>query len=215
MLKNIPYDVLKKDELSYDILLCRDIYNNTYTDIAKKFGISVENVIHLYNRLKFKQICIYIDHISVALGYDDNSQVRKIYERAEYCYQDRKYACAYLEKKYKEILSDYRNGEPGMPTQFIKNMPPLRRKLTKDEVKRVVEMREKEKASFSKIAQEFRITQARAKHTYDWYYHVQVLDLIKDLLNKAENHEEKMNIWRSYFGNNFSSKRRYDMLAKK
>ncbi len=78
---------------------------------------------------------------------------------------------AYLEKKYKDILTEYRDGEPGMPTQFVKSMPPFKPNLSKKTVARVVEIREVEKASFLAIAKELRMTQAKAKHTYEMFYH--------------------------------------------
>ena len=123
------------------------------------------------------------------------------------------YACAYLEKKYKDILIEYREGEPGMPPRFIKNMPPFRRKLSKETIARVVELREVEKASFITIAKELRMTRAKARHTYDMFYHEKVLALFHDLLEKAESREEKETI-RNYFRGNYSAKKRYEMLTQ-
>ncbi len=213
-MKDIPYSELKQDERAYEIMLLRDQYDNTFTDIAKEFEISVTRVTQMYHKLKFKQIRLYINHIAVVLGHESTSQVRKVYNDAYECYQDRRYACAYLEKRYNDILIEYRDGETGMPTQFIKNMPPFKPKLSEKTIARVIEMREVEKASFVTIAKELRMTQAKAKRTYEWFYHKQVLELIKTLEEKAESEEEKHAIWDYYFRRYHTSKKRYDMLTK-
>lgn len=145
MLKDTPYDVLKQDERAYEIMLLRDQYGNTFTDIATEFRISVTRVSQIYKTLKIKQIRLYINHVSVTLGYESISQVRKVYEEARECYQEHSFACAYLEKKYNDILTPYRDGEPGMPIHFIKSMPPFKPKLSKKAINRIVEMREVEK----------------------------------------------------------------------
>ena len=214
MLKDIPYSILKQDERAYEIMLLRDQHANTFTDIARECEISVARVVQIYNKLKIKQTRLYINHIAVVLGHESTSQVRKVYNDAYECYQEWSYACAYLEKKYKDILTEYRDGEPGMPTQFVKSMPPFKPKLSKKTVARVVEMREVEKASFVAIAKELRMTQAKARCTYEWFYHKQVLELIKALQDKAGSREEKNAIWEYYFKENKTAKKRYDMLTK-
>ena len=214
MLKDIPYSVLKEDGRAYEIMLLRDQYDNTFTDIASEFELSVTRVTQIYYRLKVRQIRLYINHVSIALGYDSTSQLRKVFNEVEECYQDYTYACAYLEKKYKDILTEYRDGEPGMPTQFIKGMPPFKPKLSKKMIARVVEMREAEKASFITIGKELRITQAKAKRTYEMFYHEQVLELVKALQDKAESDKEKRAIWEYCFRGYRTAKKRYDMLTK-
>lgn len=215
MLKDIPYEILKQDERAYEIMLLRDQYDNTFGDIARKFGISTVRATEIYRKLKYRQIRLYINHISIALGYNDHSQIRKIFELADECYQDRMYVCGYLEKKYKDILTEYRNGEPGMPQKFLKKIPPFKSKLSKKTVACIIEMRETEKASFSEIAKKFRITRQKAKQTYDWYYHTKVLELIEILQKNAESEQERREIWESCFRNNNSAKKRYEMLTKK
>lgn len=213
MLKDIPYSELTQNERAYEILLLRDQYGNTFADIAKEFELSVSRVTQLYNKLKFKQICLYINHIAVVLGHENTSQVKAVFDNAYACYQDRTYACAYLEKKYKDILIEYRDVEPGMPMQFIRNMPPFKPKLSKKTVARVVELRDVEKASFVRIAKELRMTPLKARRTYELFYHKQVLALVKALQEKAESQEEKTAIWNYYFRRYRSSKKRYDMLT--
>lgn len=214
-MEDFPYGILKQDELAYEIMLLRDQYNNTFTDIAKECNVSVRRIKQIYNKTKIKQTRLYIQHISVALGHENTLQIRKVYNDALECYQERTYACAYLEKKYKSILDEYRDGEPGMPTQFIKNMPPFKPKPGKKTVARVIEMREVEKASYIAIGKELHMTQAKAKHTYEWFYHKQVLELIKALQEKTESYKEKDAIWDYYFRGYKTCKKRYDALMER
>lgn len=214
MLKDIPYSLLKQDERAYEMMLLRDQHDNTFTDIAKEYGISVARVTQHYYSLKIKQIRLYIHHIAVVLGHDNTSQIKEIYHKAHECYQDWTYACAYLEKKYHDMLAEYRNGEPGMPEQFIRRMPPFKAKLSEETIARIIEMREAEKSSFVAIAKELRMTQAKARHTYEWFYHSRVLERIKVLQEKEESREEKSTIWEDCFRGYKSSKKRYDMLTK-
>ncbi len=214
-MKDIPYSALKEDGRAYAVMLLRDQHGNTFADIAKEFEISAGRVIQIYNKEKFKQIRLYVNHIAAVLGHESTLQVKNVYDNAYKCYQDWVYACAYLEKKYKDILIEYRDGEPGMPAQFIQNMPPFKRKLSKKTVARVIELREVEKASFAAIAKELRMTQAKAKHTYEMFYHKKVLALINVLLKKAGSKEEKTAIWDFYFRKYRSAKKRYDMLMER
>lgn len=214
MLKDIPYSELNQNERAYEIMLLRDQHGNTFADIAKEFALSVSSVIQIYNTVKLKQIRLYINHIAVVLGHETTSQIQNILNDAYECYQDLTYACAYLEKKYKDILIEYRDGEPGMPSQFIKNMPPFKPKMSKKMVARVIELREVEKASFITIAKELRMTQVKARHTYEMFYHKQLLALIHVLLEEEESNEKKAVVW-DYFKRYHSSKKCYDMLTKK
>lgn len=215
MLKDIPYSALKLDERAYDIMLLRDQYNNTFTDIAKDYEISIERIKQIYDKTKIKQIRLYVNHISFVLGHENTSQIRKVYNAAYEYYQEWSYACAYLEKKYKIILDEYRAGEPGMPMQFVKGMPPFKRKPTSKIVDRVIEMREVEKASFIAIGEELHMTQAKARHTYESFYHKKVLELIEVLQEQAESNEEKRAISDNCFRGYKTSKKRYDELMKK
>ena len=214
-MKDIPYSKLKQNERAYDIMLLRDQYDNTFTDIAKEYEISAARVSVLYRQLKMKQAFLYINHIAVVLKQINPSKIRKLCMDVYECYREWRYVSAYLEKKYKDILIAYRAGEPGMPVQFVKRMPPFKRRLSKQTASRVIEMREDEKASFVAIAKELRMTQAKAKRTYEMFYHKQVLELVEGLQEKAESSEEKIAIWDKWFGERKSYKELYDLLTKK
>lgn len=214
MIKDIEYSVLKENKRAYEIMLLRDQYDNTFADIAKEYEISVGRVRQIYIQIKIKQIRLYINHISVKLGHENTFQVRKIYNEAYECYQEWTYACAYLEKKYKDILDEYRNGEPGMSTQFIKHMLPFKAKLSKKTIERIIVMRENEKLSFIAIGKKLKITQSKAMRVYEWFYHKKFLELIKVLQEKTENQEEKRAIRDYYFRGYKTAKKRYDMIIE-
>lgn len=214
MLEDTPYNVLKQKEHAYEIMLLHDLQSIPFADIAKKFKISAAAAKDTYNRLKVKQIYLYINHIALVLGHKNILKIQKIYDNAYDYYQDRKYACAYLEKKYKDILTKYRNGEPGMPEKFIRNMPPFKPNLSKETIAKVIKLRETKKASFSAIANELNITTAKANRIYESFYHEQLLEIVNLLQENAKTKEEKEAIWNYCFDKYYSSKKRYDMLIK-
>lgn len=214
-MKYFPYSILTQDKRAYEIMLLRDQHDNTFTDIAKDFDISAVRVKQIYNKTKIKQTRLYVRHISISLGYVNTSQIRKVFDNVYNCYKDWAYTCAYLETKYKNILDEYRDGEPSMPTLFIESMPPFKPKLNKKTVDRVIEMREVEKASYTAIGEELHMTQAKARHTYDGFYHKQVLELIKVLQENVASRVEKDAIWDYYFRRYTTSKKRYDALINK
>ena len=214
MLKNIPYSTLKQDKRAYEIMLLHDQHENTFADIAGKYEISLTRVRQIYTKLKIKQMRLYVRHIAIVLGHSDTSQTVKVYYAANEWYQDYSYACAYLEQQYKDILTAYRGGEPGMSAQIIKSIPPFKPKLSEKTIARVVEMREVKKDSFVTIGKELCMTRDKAKQVYDHFYHAQVLELIEALQDKTESKEEKDAIFDYYFKTHRSSKARYDILMK-
>ncbi len=215
MLKDIPYSVIKKDKRAYEIMLLREQSGYTYTKIAEKFNISVSAAGRQYHFLKQKQMRLYIRHVAVVLGHEDLSQVRKVFDDAYECYMDEMYLCAYLEKKYGDILTEYRDGEPGAPEQWTRSLPPFKTAMRKKTVSRIVEMRETKHMGYSAIAKEYRITPKKARHTYEWFYYEQSLKIIEALQEKAKSPEEKEVIWRNYYKGNLSYKKRYELLTKK
>lgn len=213
-LANPPYSILKQDKRAYEIMLLCDLYGNTYSAVAGEYSMSVSGITRIYRLLKRKQAMLYISCISAALGHENTLQIEAEYNDAYDCYQDLSYACGYFEKKYKDILAAYRCGEPGMPPQFLKSLPPFRRKLSKKTIARIVEMREAEKASFIEIGKKLHITREKARYTYDWFYHEKTLAFNKAMHKKAESNEEKIAIFKNCFNNNLSAKKRYDKVLR-
>ena len=211
MLQDIPYNVLKEDPREYAILLRRDQNGAAWKEIAQEFGLSPTRVAQIYRKMKLRQIRLYIRHVSIVQGCG-LVQVQKVYNKALEWYQSLACACAYLEKKYPNILAKYRQGEPGMPQAFAANMPPFRHRLAKGEVESIVALREEKKAPFTVIAQELRITPEKAKHAYDGYYHAQVLKIVKELEALAESEEQKRALRDAVFQSAGTPKKRYDLL---
>ena len=99
MAKDIPYRELKKDKKAYEIMILRDQYENTFSDIANEYEISTERVKQLYSRIKIKQISLYIKHIVAVFKDKSENEIRKDYYDAIDFYKNYTCVCAYLEKK--------------------------------------------------------------------------------------------------------------------
>lgn len=214
MLKFMPYSNLLQDKRAYAIMQLRDRYEGTYADIAQKYGITTERASQLYYRSKKKQINLYINQIAFSLGHEDIQQIRKVYDDALECYGNKEYACAYLEKKYRAILEKYRCGEPGIPLRFIQNMPPFQPALNRQMTARVVAMREEEKVTFKKIADELGITQAKARRIYSGFYHQKTLEILTAKAKAAKNEAERQAVWIKCFSGHKNAKNRYEELIK-
>jgi hypothetical protein len=214
-MKDYLYSSLKENERAYEIMLLRDQCGETLSMIAKEYDLSIARVQQIYHHIKRKQMCLYIRHISIVFGQKDTEQVRKIFNDANEWYRDLTYATAYLEKKYRDILIEYRAGEPGMPKEFIRNMPPFQPGLRKETIDCVVRMREKEKASYIAIAKKLCMTPAKARDIYERFYHQKVLVMLKELGSRMESYEERMALRDHYFETYKAPKKRYDALIKK
>ena len=214
MPKEIPYSVLMEDRRAYEILLLRDRDAETFAAIARRLGMNAARVSAIYYRQKARQNRLYVEHIAAALGDKSSAPVHKIFRDAYDCYQEPGYACAYLEQQYPEILAAYRAGEPGTSPDIIKSLPPFRAKLSKKTIARVVQLREEQKASFVAIGKKLRITPAKARQVYEWFYYEQVLAFIKAQQEKAGTHEEKRMVWAQYISRYRSAKECFDNLPK-
>ena len=208
-----PYSAIRSDERLYRIMLLRDQCGRTFVDIAREFGIGNARAQELYHKIKAKQIRLYTTHIAVALGHDSLAEIWKVINAADDFYRDRTCVGAYLELEYEAILTEYRQGEPGMPQAFLQALPRFRPGLSKKETSRIVKMRDGG-MSFKAIAQELQLTQAKTRHTYESFYHRKVVAMIKYLQKDAQNEKERMEIWDQYFHRTQSSKKRYDILAE-
>lgn len=208
-LKEKPYCNLKTNQRAYEIMLLRDIYNNSFTEIAKKYGISSSCVREKYIKIKTKKIVYYINHLSIIFGYQDWKVFRNFYEAAEECYAESRSVIAYFEKTYGEILEKYRAGEPGMPEEFIKALPPFQTKWDDKIILHIIDLHGKEKKTFIEIGTQLKMTKYKAMSLYDNYYHRQVVNYINQL-------EEKLGgeIWRHYFNLKCKSKKRLEILLQ-
>lgn len=214
MLNNIPYETIKKNARDYEIMLQRDQHGCTFPELAKEFGLSVARVRDIYENTKAMQVRLYIKHIAVALGHEDDSIIRQIFCNAIKAYGDMASICTYFEKAYPNILEEYRAGEPGMPQALIKALPPCVPHLRKETIAQIVELKEKDKASFQDIAKRMDITPEKAKSAYNGVYHDKARVLLKKLTEHLEDCEEKRVIRRYYYRKYRSGKKRYEALLK-
>ena len=212
MLTDIPYSTLAQDS-AYEIMLLRDQENAAFAEIARRTGRSAGGAAQLYNRVKVKQIRLYLNHIACWLGHETAAEVTKFYYSIYECYQDRRCACAYLEKSWQELLDRYRCGEPGMPKSFAESLPPLLPPLGEKTVARIVSLRESG-TSFQKIAQELNLTPVKAKHVYNSHYHKLVLGYLESLPAEGDGAGERRALWESYLNKNVSPKKFYDEMRR-
>lgn len=214
MLKEIPYNTLMSETRNYEILLRHDLADKTFTDIAIEYEIPVIAAKQIYYSIKKKQMHLYIHHLSLVNGHEDVRHFREWYETVFECYQDDTYAVAYLEKKYKAILTEYRTGEPGMPQHFIESIPPFKPEFGEKLLKRLIEMRETEKKSYLEIGNELQITPFKARYEYELFYHKKVMGYIHILQSKTDNRIEKDFFLHHYHRRRLSTKNRYEILLR-
>lgn len=213
-LEDIPYSTLQKNPEGYQILLLRDQHGLGFAAIGRQLGISTARVCGQYNKIKVRQVRLYIRHIAVALGHENTAQVRKEFFSALECYQNYAYACGYLENTYPELLKAYRAGEPGTSQAVLEALPPCPVFLGEAEAAAIVAMREEGKATFRAIGKALGVTAEKARHTYEKVYHKKILDYMEPLQSQAMDEAERRRIWQCCFGGYMSSKRRYEKLLE-
>ena len=194
------YSTLKKRKATYSIMLLHDIFGLTFEEITQVCQIPLPRVMRKYKKIKTAQAHLYIGRVSAALGHASTAQVKKEFEDAFACYRDVQYACAYLEKKYLDLLNGYRAGEPGMPPSFLNQMPPLILTLSEETVGRIIRMHDDEKVSFQTIGTELHITAARAEYAYRLCYRQTLEELYRQIceLRKEVIPENKYSLWISF-----------------
>lgn len=172
MLSHIPYKKIIDSGRKYDVWVLRDVYDNTFVDIAREYGVSVACVISDYNRILSLKLDYYVNHLSIVHGYKDTIHFRKIWGSADDCYRGEKYIVAYFEKEYADILSKYRNGEPGMPERILRELPPLRNEFSKRTISSIIRLRETDGMTYTAIGKRLRMTKEKAEALYNYHYHV-------------------------------------------
>lgn len=209
-LSDIPYSKLKANKRAYEIMRLRDLCDNTFTAIAQEYGVSIATITSNYYRVKIRQLRFYINHLAIVNGHESTAEFRKLFYKVNDCYQDYKYVTAYFEKEYKNLLTEYRAGEPGLPESFLAQLPPFKEKWSKYIVSRVVKMREEEHRTFVAIGVKLKMTTQSAEHIYGHYYHEKLLALSKRITAK----NNLKDVHRKYFDLTRGSKKRYEMLCE-
>lgn len=210
MLNEIPYKKIMEHGRRYEVWVLRDIYENTFADIAGEYGVSVACIMSDYEKILLLKMQCYVNHLSLVYGYEDTAHFRSIWSSANDCYCSRKYIVAYFEKEYAAILSAYRNGEPGMPERFLQDLPPLRTKFSKQTVSSVIRLRETDGMTYAAIGKRLRMTKEKAEHLYNSYYHNLYYTLTEKLIETTGDKN-----LRDKYRKNFqvgNGKKKYDCL---
>jgi len=104
-------DIFSRRE--YSIMIEHEQNGRKIKELADMYHISSNGMTQIYNRIKRKQVLYYLKAIKNA-GITSNGNV--LSEFGLYCnYGNYKYAAAFLEQKYYDILSAYRKDEPKNP----------------------------------------------------------------------------------------------------
>lgn len=214
--KDIEYSYLLKDKRGYELMVLHDVQDQSFQELAEKYGISISTVRNQYNRTRDRQKKLYIRHIATALGHEEVDLLEEEAARVEHFYRNVLYTCGYLEMKYKEILTKYRKGEPGLPDKLLRGMPAFRSfEPSKEEVQMIVQMKEEDRASFKAIGRRFGITKEKALYIYDYYYHEKLMEIYLEELKNASSKEEEWKIKCRFFGNGIRSARvRYNSIKE-
>ena len=212
MLSDIPYKNIMDTGRKYDVWVLRDVYGNTFPDIAREYGVSVGTILSNYNKILWLKARYYVNHLSIVHGYENSAYFRKIWSNAYECYASGKYVVAYFEKEYAEILSEYRNGEPGMPVQLLQNLPPLRNEFSKHTISSVIRLRETNGMTYAAIGKRLRMTKEKAEDLYSHYYHTLYYEL-SDKIMEITGDKNLRDKYDDVFHVGYA-KKKYDCLVK-
>ena len=182
MLTDIPYKNIIGKGRNYDVWVLRDVYENTFVDIAKEYNVSVGTIISNYEKALYLKTKYYVNHLSIVYGYENTAHFREIWRNALDCYCGRKYIVAYFEKEYADILEEYRNGEPGMPERILKALPPLRNNFSPRTIFSIIRLRETDGLTYAAIGKRLRMTKEKAEELYNHHYHVLYFELSEKIM---------------------------------
>lgn len=212
MLSDIPYKNIMDNGRKYNVWVLRDVYDNTFADIARKYGVSVGTIISNYQKMLSLKLKYYVNHLSIVYGYENTVYFREIWKNAFDCYCGRNYVVAYFEKAYADILSEYRNGEPGMPERILRTLPPLRNRFSPQTISNVLRLRETSGLTYAAIGKRLHMTKEKAEDLYNYHYHILYYQLSEKIMEITGD----MNL-RDKYQSAFhvgSGKKKYDCLVK-
>lgn len=211
MLNDIPYEKIIDSGRKYEVWVLRDIYDNTFTDIAREYGVSLVCVISDYNKILSLKLNYYMNHLSIVHGYKNTVYFRNICSNADDCYRDRKCVVAYFEKEYATILNKYRNGAPGMPERVLRELPPLRNEFTERTISSIIRLRETDRMTYAAIGKRLRMTKSKAEDLYNRHYHVLYYQLSEKLMEITGDMDLRYKYRKAFRVG--SGKKKYDSLV--
>lgn len=211
MLNDIPYKNIMDKGRNYDVWVLRDVYENTFADIAKEYDISVAAVINNYEKALCLKTKYYVNHLSIVYGYENTEHFKEIWRNAFHCYCGEKYTAAYFEKEYADILEEYRNGGPGMPERILKALPPLRNSFSTRTISSIIRLRETDGLTYAAIGKRLRLTKEKAEELYNDHYHVLYFELSEKIIEATGNMDLRDKYRKAFHGG--SGKKKYDCLT--
>lgn len=211
MLSDIPYKNIVDSGRKYDVWVLRDVYDNTFADIAREYGLSVATVVSDYNKIMSLKIKYYVNHLSIVHGFENTVHFIKMWHTAYDCYRGLKYVVAYFEKEYADILSEYRSGEPGMPELILRDLPPLRNEFSKRTISSIIRLRETDGMTYAAIGKRLRMTKETAEDLYNHHYHNLYYQISEKLMELTGDNDLRRK-YRDTFQVG-SGKKKYDSLV--
>jgi len=109
-------------ERQYRIMIMREHHNMTFPEIGRAFGFSRESARQLYAKAKLLQKRLYLHRIGEATGQSD-WDMDMLSRRLRKEFGDNCVINAWLEREYKDILDEYRAGEPKSAYEVDENTP--------------------------------------------------------------------------------------------
>lgn len=161
-------------ERAYWIMQQKESGGKSLAEIAQMLGITHSAVNQSYRHAKSRRSHLYLRAVCEATGKSCD-ELLQLYKRLHEEYGEDNYISAYLEKEYGELLSVFREGEPGVPDVIIQKLPPLRgimvlnydRSKTELSQEEIIVMDERgKKKSFAEIGTILGITDAKAQRIY-------------------------------------------------
>lgn len=180
-------ELMKKQELNYQISFLRNKEGKTYKEISTQLKIGVERVRQRNNKFLHDLCHLYVKYLN-------SKQIDIDYWELYDFYQTLYLSIAYLEKEYKEHLDSFRHGKPPIVFQSHMDIPPFR-KLTDKEIleleKCILEAREQQKRTFYDIGKEYELSKEKIRRIYDVYYHKKVNIAFERIMQTGDSFIEK------------------------
>lgn len=168
-------EFIEANKKNYEVLKMREGKGMLFREIAERLHISVGSARERYQRIKLKQISLYVDYIEEVTG--EPGWPEKIKKLLTF-YYDLVQVAAYLESKYKEILDEFRAGEPSTTVDFLPY-----REISREQQRclenQIVKAKDTDKKTFNKIGEAFGLTVTKTKVLYQNYYHEKIMEAVK------------------------------------
>lgn len=152
-------ELMTQYDKHYQIVKLRVEQGKTYREISEIYHISNARAVQKYRLFLRRLSEAYVKYITEKT--EDANFQSHIKDVRDF-YWNNLYVIAYLEEKYKDILYDYRRGEPPI---FAIKIPKFR-KISSSTKKKIEMAKDIEKKTFIRIAQELDLTKEKVEKIY-------------------------------------------------